>query len=99
MTSSLLDTVLDRTVIGGYTSVGYQVRTRGWSASERPSLGGRVVMVTGSTSGSGSPQRTALRASARRCGWWSEAKHAVNRHAPQSSSDPAAGTYATGCVI
>lgn len=53
MTGSLLDTVLDRSVIGGYTSVGYRIRSRGWSASEPPSLGGRVVMVTGATSGLG----------------------------------------------
>ena len=53
MTGSLLDSVLDRTVIGGYTNVGYRIRSRGWSASELRSLGGRVVMVTGATSGLG----------------------------------------------
>ena len=53
MINSLLDTVLDRTVIGGYTNVGYRIRRRGWSTSELPSLRGRVVMVTGATSGLG----------------------------------------------
>jgi dehydrogenase/reductase SDR family protein 12 len=53
MTGSLLDSVLDRSVIGGYTNVGYRIRRRGWSASELPSLDGRVVMVTGATSGLG----------------------------------------------
>jgi len=53
MTGSLLDTVLDRTLIGGYTSVGYRIRSRDWSASELRSLSGRVVMVTGATSGLG----------------------------------------------
>ena len=53
MITPLLDTVLDRTVIGGYTNVGYRVRSRGWSASELRSLRGRVVMVTGATSGLG----------------------------------------------
>jgi dehydrogenase/reductase SDR family member 12 len=53
MIDRLLDSVLDRSVIGGYTSVGYRIRSRGWSASEMPSLGGRVVMVTGATSGLG----------------------------------------------
>jgi dehydrogenase/reductase SDR family member 12 len=53
MTGSLLDTVLDRTVVGGYTNVGYRIRSRGWSASELGSLSGRVVMVTGATSGVG----------------------------------------------
>ena len=53
MTGSLFDSVLDRSVIGGYTNVGYRIRSRGWSASELPSLDGRVVMVTGATSGLG----------------------------------------------
>jgi dehydrogenase/reductase SDR family protein 12 len=53
MTGSLLDSVLDRTVIGGYTNVGYRIRSRGWSASELPSLHGRVVIVTGATTGLG----------------------------------------------
>jgi len=53
MINSLLDGVLDRTVIGGYTSAGYRIRSRGWSASELGSLTGRVVMVTGATSGLG----------------------------------------------
>jgi len=53
MINSLLDGVLDRTVIGGYTNVGYRIRGRGWSASDLGSLAGRVVMVTGATSGLG----------------------------------------------
>lgn len=53
MTGSLLDRMLDRTVIGGYTNIGYRIRSRGWSATELPSLDGRVVIVTGATSGLG----------------------------------------------
>ena len=53
MITTLVDTVLDRTVIGGYTNVGYEIRRRGWSARDLPSLHGRVVMVTGATSGLG----------------------------------------------
>ena len=53
MINCLLDSVLDRTVIGGYTNVGYRIRSRGWGASELRSLGGRVVMVTGASSGLG----------------------------------------------
>jgi dehydrogenase/reductase SDR family protein 12 len=53
MINSVLDTVLDRSVIGGYTNIGYRIRSRGWSASELSSLGGRIVMVTGATSGLG----------------------------------------------
>jgi len=44
MINSLLDSVLDRSVIGGYTNVGYRIRSRGWSASELRSLSGRVVL-------------------------------------------------------
>jgi len=53
MITPLLDTILDRTVIGGYTNMGYRIRSRGWSPSELPPLSGRVVMVTGATSGLG----------------------------------------------
>ena len=34
MINSLLDDVLDRTVVAGFTNVGYRIRSRGWSASE-----------------------------------------------------------------
>jgi dehydrogenase/reductase SDR family protein 12 len=53
MINSLLDSVLDRTVVGGYTNVGYRIRSRGWSASELPRMDGRVVLVTGASSGLG----------------------------------------------
>ena len=64
---SLLDTILDRTVIAGYTRVGYRVR-RGmwsaagmqpnvagmqWSAAEMQPMNGKVVLLTGATSGLG----------------------------------------------
>jgi dehydrogenase/reductase SDR family member 12 len=51
MTSSLLDTALDLSVVGGYTSVGYRIRSRGWTAL--PRMGGKVVLITGATSGLG----------------------------------------------
>ncbi len=50
---SLLDTVLDRTVLAGYTRVGYRLRRGLWSTSELPSMGGKAVLVTGGTSGLG----------------------------------------------
>jgi dehydrogenase/reductase SDR family protein 12 len=53
MITSLLDDVLDRTVIAGYTNVGYRVRRRGWSASELQRMKGKVVLVTGASSGLG----------------------------------------------
>jgi dehydrogenase/reductase SDR family member 12 len=51
MTSSLLDTALDLSVLGGYTGVGYRIRSRGWTAL--PRMEGKVVLITGATSGLG----------------------------------------------
>ena len=53
MINSLLDTALDRTVIAGYTNVGYALRSRGWDDDALRSLSGRSVLVTGATSGLG----------------------------------------------
>src|SRR3954452_21620922 len=53
MVSSLLDTVLDRTVVPGYTNVGYRVRRRMWDAGDLPYMDGATVLVTGATSGIG----------------------------------------------
>jgi hypothetical protein len=35
MTSSLLDTALDLSVIGGHTNVGYRIRSGGWKPPPR----------------------------------------------------------------
>ena len=51
MTSALLDTALDLSVIGGYTNVGYRIRSRGWTPL--PRMEGKVVLITGATSGLG----------------------------------------------
>jgi dehydrogenase/reductase SDR family member 12 len=53
MISSLLDTALDRTVLGGYTNVGYALRSRGWDDNALRSMAGKSVLVTGATSGLG----------------------------------------------
>ncbi len=52
---SALDTVLDRTVVPGYTRIGFRVRSGAWSADDpRPgSLAGRRCLVTGAGSGLG----------------------------------------------
>jgi len=51
----LLDTALDRTVVPGYTKLGYWVRRTGWDADDpRPgSMAGKRVLVTGASSGLG----------------------------------------------
>jgi dehydrogenase/reductase SDR family member 12 len=53
MINAIVDTVLDRTVVAGYTNVGYRIRSRGWSASDLPRMDGKVVAVTGASSGLG----------------------------------------------
>jgi dehydrogenase/reductase SDR family member 12 len=53
MIGPLLDTILDRTVIAGYTRVGYRMRRGMWSPAEMQPMGGKVVLVTGATSGLG----------------------------------------------
>ena len=53
MIGSLLDTILDRTIVAGYTSAGYRIRSRAWDADDLPSMDGKTVLVTGATSGLG----------------------------------------------
>ena len=53
MITSLLDDVLDRTVVAGFTNVGYRIRNRGWRASDLQRMEGKVVLVTGASSGLG----------------------------------------------
>jgi NAD(P)-dependent dehydrogenase (short-subunit alcohol dehydrogenase family) len=50
-----LDTALDRTVVPGYSKIGYWLRRRSWDADDpRPgSLTGKTVVVTGASSGLG----------------------------------------------
>lgn len=50
---SLPDSLLDLTVVGSYTSIGYALRARHWSAADLPRMDGHVVAVTGATSGLG----------------------------------------------
>ena len=50
---AILDTLLDRTVLAGYTSVGYRIRRHGWSPDDLPRMDGKVVRVTGASAGLG----------------------------------------------
>ncbi|GEE00115.1 oxidoreductase [Gordonia spumicola] len=51
---TLFDTILDRSVIGGYSRAGFALRARTWHDDPSPdALAGRTVVVTGATSGIG----------------------------------------------
>jgi NAD(P)-dependent dehydrogenase (short-subunit alcohol dehydrogenase family) len=50
---SVLDRVLDRTIVPGYSRIGYHLRRRGWTPIADRALDGRTVLVTGGTSGLG----------------------------------------------
>ncbi len=51
--AALLDTVLDRTILGGYTSVGYHLRALRWNDRELARMDARTVVISGATSGIG----------------------------------------------
>jgi NAD(P)-dependent dehydrogenase (short-subunit alcohol dehydrogenase family) len=48
-----MDAVMDRTVIAGFSNIGYRVRSRSWKASDLAPMDGQVVLVTGANSGLG----------------------------------------------
>lgn len=51
--TNLLDSALDLTVAPGYTNVGYRIRRHLWDDAPLPRMDGKVVLVTGATSGLG----------------------------------------------
>jgi|SRR5947209_2697603 len=53
MINWLLDDILDRTVVAGFTNLGYRIRSRTWGRSELQRMQGKVVLVTGASSGLG----------------------------------------------
>ncbi|UOX90792.1 SDR family NAD(P)-dependent oxidoreductase [Amycolatopsis sp. FBCC-B4732] len=57
---TLLDTVLDRTVLPGYSRLGYALRRRAWDGPAPGALDGRVALVTGAGSGLGEATATGL---------------------------------------
>ncbi len=51
---SLLDTALDRTIVPGYSRIGYRLRHLGWADDPEPgALSGRTALVTGANRGIG----------------------------------------------
>ena len=59
---SMLDTLLDRTVIPGYSKLGYRLRRRNWPDNDpaRDALQGKTVVVTGARSGLGKATASGL---------------------------------------
>jgi dehydrogenase/reductase SDR family protein 12 len=53
MRSRLIDTALDRSVLLGYANLGYRLRSAGWPAGGLPRMDGKVVLITGASSGIG----------------------------------------------
>ena len=51
--ASLPDALLDRTVIASYTNLGFALRSPRWDESDLAAMDGKVVLVTGATSGLG----------------------------------------------
>jgi NAD(P)-dependent dehydrogenase (short-subunit alcohol dehydrogenase family) len=58
-----LDTLLDRTIAPGYSRIGYALRARAWAQSDTDpgALAGKVVAITGPTSGIGRAAAEACR--------------------------------------
>ena len=53
MLTAVLDTLLDRTIVPGFSRIGYRVRQRGFTDAAPDALRGKAVAVTGANSGLG----------------------------------------------
>ena len=64
MLDSLLDSLLDATIVPGFSRIGYEVRSRtgGWRAVSSYDLTGATVVITGVTSGIGASAARSMRA-------------------------------------
>jgi NAD(P)-dependent dehydrogenase (short-subunit alcohol dehydrogenase family) len=62
-TTSRWDNLLERSVVGSFTSLGHKIRSRNWDPLPADSLSDRILVITGATSGIG--RTVALRAAQR----------------------------------
>lgn len=60
-TSSRCDGLLEWSIVGSFTAIGYRVRSQNWKPLAEDALADRVVIITGATSGIG--KTTAIQAS------------------------------------
>jgi NAD(P)-dependent dehydrogenase (short-subunit alcohol dehydrogenase family) len=63
---NLEDGLLEKSVVGSFTSAGYKVRSRHWDDLDTESLAGKVVAITGATSGIGRQVATEMAVSGAR---------------------------------
>ncbi len=98
--SNALDSALEVTIIGSFTKLGYEARTRlfDWSATPAD-LTGKVAVVTGATSGIGKATAAGLLALGADVYVTSRSKHRADEAAVELTSATDARGQATGLAV